>query len=178
MRALRDLGEDAVELFHLARAADHGAQALREPQPLAQLARGGVGGERGRGALEHRRELVHGEGLGQVVGGSAAHGLDGRIHRAGSGHGDHRGLRVEQLDLGDQLQALVDAGGQVDQQNVGRAAAQQAPRLAQVAGALDRVTEAGGNLGAGRAHRGVRIHHQQVQPHRRLSKLRDKLHGP
>ena len=43
MGALGDFGEDAVELLHLAGAADHGAQPLREPQPLAQLAGGGVG---------------------------------------------------------------------------------------------------------------------------------------
>ena len=117
--ALGDLGEDAVELLHLAGAADHGAQPLREPQPLAQLAGGVVGDQAGGGAIQHRRELVHGEGLGQIIGGAAAHRLDGRVDRARGGHGDHRGLRVEQLDLGDQLQPLVGARGQVDQQNVG-----------------------------------------------------------
>ena len=131
----------------------------------------------GGGAVEHRRKLVHGEGLGEVIAGSAAHGLDGGIHGAGSGHGDHRGLRVEELDLGDQLQPLVAARRQVDQQNVGGAAAQQVARLLQVAGALDRVAQAGGDLRAGRAHGGVGIHHQQVQPRRRLRKLRHRIHG-
>ena len=40
VRALRDFGKNAVELLHFAGAADDGAQALREPEPLAQLARG------------------------------------------------------------------------------------------------------------------------------------------
>ncbi len=131
-----------------------------------------------RGAVEHRRKLVHGEGLGQVVRGAAAHGLDGRVHRARRGHGDHRRVRIEQLDLGDQFQPLVRPCGQVDQQNIGGVAAQQAPRLAQVARAFDRVAQAGGDLGAGRAHRCVRIHHQQVQPHRRLGELWNELHRP
>ena len=107
----------------------------------------------GRGAVQNRGKLVHGEGLGQVIRGSAAHGLDGGVDRAGGGHGDDRGLRVEELDLADQLQTLVGARRQVDQQDVGGAAAQHAARLPQVAGALHRIAQAGGNLGAGRAHR-------------------------
>jgi hypothetical protein len=171
MGALGNLGEDAVELFHLAGAADHRAQPLREAQPLAQLAGGGVGDQRGGGAVQNGGQFIHGEGLGQVVRGSAAHRLDGGVDRARGGHRDHRGLRVEQLDLGDQLQALVRARGQVDQQDVGGAAAQHAARLSQVAGALHRVAQAGGNLGAGRADRGVGVDHQQVQASGRFREL-------
>ena len=107
MGALGDLGEDAVELFHLAGAADHGAQSLREPEPLAQLACSGVGDQRGRGAVEHSRQFVHGEGLGQVVRGSAAHGFDGGVHRAGGGHGDDRGLGIKEFDFADHFQAVI-----------------------------------------------------------------------
>src|ERR1039458_1286058 len=50
--------------------------------------------------------------------------------------------------------------------------------MAHVAGAFNGITEAGGNLGAGRSHRGVRIHHQQMQFGRGFRKLRDSFHGP
>ena len=51
MRALGNFGEDAVDLLHLHRAADHGAQPLGEAQPLAQLAGLGVGGVILRGTI-------------------------------------------------------------------------------------------------------------------------------
>ena len=80
MRALRHLREDAVDLLHLRRTADHGAQSFAEPQTFTQLAGCGVGRVILRGAIEHCRELVHGKGFGQVIRCTAAHGFDGRIH--------------------------------------------------------------------------------------------------
>jgi hypothetical protein len=176
MGALRHFREDAVELLHLHRAADHSAQSLGKPEPLPQLAGRGIGGQAVGGAIQNRRELVHGKGLGQVVRGPAAHGFDGGVDRTGGGHGDHCGLWVEELDLGNQFQALARSRRQIDQKNVGGTAPQQTARLAQISGAFDGVAQAGGDLRTGRADGRVRIHHQQVQTHRRLRELGDKLH--
>ena len=155
-----------------------------EPSPSERRSRsrswrrGGVGGVVLRGAVEHRRKLIHGKGLGQIIRSAAAHGFDGRVHRARGGHGDDRGVGVEQLDLGDQFQALIRPRGQIHQQDVGGVAAQETPRLGQIARAFDSVAQAGRDFRAGRAHRRVGIHHQQVQANHRLGELWDKLHGP
>jgi hypothetical protein len=52
----------------------------------------------------------------------------------------------EQLHLGDQLQALVAGRRQIDQEDVGGVAPQQASRLGQIGGGLHRVAERGGDL--------------------------------
>ena len=57
-------------------------------------------------------------------------------------------------------------------------AAQETARLGQVARAFDGVAQAGRDLGAGRAHRRVGIHHQQVQANHRLGELWYELHSP
>ena len=177
MRALGHLGEDAVELLHLHRAADHGAQPLGKPQTLAKLSRGHIGQVAGRRAVQHGGELVHRKRFGQVVRSAATHRFHGGIHRARCGHRDHRSLRVEELDLGDHLQAEAGPRREVDQQDVRGTAAKQGARLDQIAGALHGISQAGRDLGAGRASGGVRVYHQEVQPWGRLRNLREKLHA-
>ena len=81
MRALGNFREDAVELLHLSRTADHGSEALREPKPLAQLARRRIRQVSGGGTIEHRRKLIDCKGLGQIVCRTRAHRFDSHIHR-------------------------------------------------------------------------------------------------
>ena len=59
--------------------------------------------------LQEERQLLQPEGLGQVVVGALADGVDGRLDRAVRGHHDHRTLGREATRGGDQLQP-IDAG--------------------------------------------------------------------
>ena len=99
MRAVRRLGDDAVELLHLRRAADDGAEAFLALHLLAQDAV--LAGELqvAEHAVQDQAQLFQVEGLGDVVVGALLHRLHRRLHAGVAGHDDDDRLRTPPLDL-------------------------------------------------------------------------------
>ena len=94
-----DVGDDAVELLHLRRAAHHpGISGIvlevlaghavfeSEPQVLSH-------------ALQQALELLNAERLAQIVVSAALHGRQNRIHGGMTGNHDHLGFPLLLFDL-------------------------------------------------------------------------------
>ena len=163
MGRARHLGEDAVDLLHLRRAADQATHVLLCAQPLPQTAALQVEVQPLARPAQHTGQLLQREGLGQVVAGSDAH----RLHRGGDGgkgrhHHDAR-LRIQALDLAQQLQPAAAGQLQVEQKHIHRLLPQHAQRLRHIARRERDETHPGGDLAARLAHRSVVVHHQKAK---------------
>jgi hypothetical protein len=126
--------DGAEDLLHGLAGAQHAAQPLAALHARAQLLDLALQVP----ALEQLAHLhaqrLHLEGLGQVVGGAALHGL----HRGGDGRGagqhDHGRRPGHALELGQQLEAAAPGHDQVEQHEVGRRRRQGAQRLVDAGG--------------------------------------------
>ena len=95
----RNLGQDAVELLHLRAAADDMAGALVQAKTLAQGSAGAGCVQTFRDAIEHCSQFFNGEGLGEIVSGTHAHRLNGRLHRGGRVHDEYSRIRLQEFDF-------------------------------------------------------------------------------
>ena len=99
MSRVRHLRQNAIDALHLRAAADQGAESIPEvcfsrSRRLSVSKCPSLGG-----ALQHIRQFVHAERLGQILARAGAHCLDGRRHRGVRGHHHHDGLRVESVRI-------------------------------------------------------------------------------
>ncbi len=172
VRALRHLGQNAVELVHLRAAADHVAQALGRAQGFAQPAAGAF--HRAlrpfHRPLQHRGQFIHGKGLGEIIGGPGAHRLDRGGHRSVRCHHHHAQVRIERLDLVQQAQAFAEWGLQIEQQDVDTLIAQQGTRRRDGGNSLRHKAKVSRYLAARRTNGCVLVDHQKM-------KLAGALHG-
>jgi hypothetical protein len=115
------------------------------------------------GAVEHAGEVLEGEGLGEVVAGADAHGLDRGGDGGEGGHHHHPDLGIAELDLLQQLQAAAAGELEVEQQHVHALALQGGERLRHAARGEGDQAHAGGDLATGLAHWRVVIDDQDAQ---------------
>jgi hypothetical protein len=104
--ARRHLIDDLEDALHRWARADDVARRHAIANPRAQLASLAPQRLLLEHLVEHDHELVEVERLGQVLGGTGAHRIDGRRHRTERGHHDHRGRVLHRAELLDQLDAI------------------------------------------------------------------------
>ena len=158
-----DLGEDAVELLHGGRVADEVAHAGAGAEAVAEEA--GFDVERAAlgGALEGGGELFEGEGLGEIVAGTDAHGLDCGVDGGEGGHDDDDGLGMLDADVFEQREAAAAGDLEVEQEDVDGAVREGEAGGGDGLCGLGDEAEAGGDLGAGVADGAVVVDDQDAE---------------
>jgi len=159
--ALRDFGEDAVELLHFRRAADEVTHPLLGAQPVAQPAAGEIEGAPLGRPFQNGAQFVGGEGFDEHVVGPGAHRLDRRGDGGAGAHHHHRRLRMKRFDLLKQFQA-VDGAFQVEQQDIDTVVAQYSPGGGRSVYPVGQIAQAGDNLAARGTDSGVLIDHKDI----------------
>ena len=129
MRAVRGLGDDAIQLFHLGRVTNQLAETLLRAQLLAQQpVLGGQLQVLGH-ASQLQAKLVEVEGLGDVVVSAQLHGLHRGLHRGKTGHHDGDRFGPAPLDVAQNFQAAAVRQAQVEQDDVDVGGVQKAVGL-------------------------------------------------
>ena len=117
---------------------------------------------------EHCRQFFEREGLGQIIVGAGAHRLDRRGDRGKGRHHDDCHLRVQHLDLFQQLEAGPCRRLEIEKEDVDAVAAQQAAGGGKIFDGVWGESPAGGDFAACRSYRGVFVDDQDMQPSRTL----------
>ena len=166
---VRDLREDAVELFHLGRVADEGAASLLVAQTFAKVAAFEVEVAALGGAFEDGAEFFEREGFGEVVFGAEAHGFDGVGDGGRGGHDDDGGIGVEGFDVFEQRESATgdgsgDAGGaQVHEDEIDLLVPDDGLGGAAFGGLDDGESHPAGDFAAGAADFEVFVDDEQMQ---------------
>ena len=114
MRAVRSLGDDAIEPFHLWRSAHDPAKALFGLDLLPQRAVFRFQLQVIGDAVQQQSQLVNAEGLGKIVVGAIFHRLYRRLHRAITGNDHYDSLGPVVFDLMQSLQTACSGQFQVE----------------------------------------------------------------
>ena len=114
MRAVRSLGDDAIEPFHLWRSAHDPAKALFGLDLLSQRAVFRFQLQVIGDAVQQQSQLVNAEGLGEIVVGAIFHYLHRRLHRAITGNDHYDSLRAVVFDLMQGLQTACSGKFQIE----------------------------------------------------------------
>ena len=158
-----DLGEDAVELLHGGRVADEVAHGGAGAEAVAEGAGLDVEGAALGGAFEGGGELFEGEGLGEIVAGTDAHGLDGGVDGGEGGHDDDDGLGMLGANVFEQGEAAAAGKLEVEQEDVDGVVGQGEAGGGDGVGGLGGEAEAAGDLGAGVADGRVVVDDQDAE---------------
>ena len=163
MSALRRLGDDAVQLLHLGRTADDGAEAVLGAQALAQDTLFGGQLQLVHGALQHDAQLVERERLADVVEGAHLHRLHGGRDGGIAGDDDDHRIGTPALYGAQRFQAAGAGKLEIEQHDVDVLVVEH---LVGVLGAVgDEGVEAGGLscVAAAFANGAFVVHDQQVE---------------
>jgi len=163
MRAVRRLGDDAIELLHLRRATDDGSEALLALHLLAQDAILAGKLQVPQNPVQDQPQLFEIEGLGDVVVGALLHRLHRRLDAGIAGHHDHHRLRTAPLDLFQNLQPAQSRQPEIEQHHVDAGRIQHPEGVLGIVRYVGGITDALGNIPATLPDRALIIHNEQIQ---------------
>ena len=145
------------------RVADDVAHGGAGAEAVAEQAGLDIKGAALGGAIEGGGELFEGEGLGEIVAGAGAHGLDRRVDGGEGGHHDDDGLRMVGADVFEEREAAAAGKLQIEQENVDGAVLEGEARGGDGVCRLGGEAEAGGDFGAGVADGAVVVDDQDAE---------------